>query len=140
MGEPTDPSQIRADAGVGQMQAHHPVVFTAALAPDIAAQLELVDQVAGGRRMDVQRLCQFAHALPGLGNNWQVMLKSTAIVSLIGLADMTWLADQAGRTTRQPFVFYLIVCVLYLAMTWVSGRAIGWLDRKYAAGVRQPAS
>ena len=80
------------------------------------------------------------HALPGLGNNWQVMLKSTAIVSLIGLADMTWLADQAGRTTRQPFVFYLIVCVLYLAMTWVSGRAIGWLDRKYAAGVRQPAS
>ena len=52
------------------------------------------------------------HALPGLGNNWQVMQKSTALVSIIGLSDLTWLADQAGRSTHQPFVFYAVVCVL----------------------------
>ena len=38
------------------------------------------------------------YALPGMGNNWLVLLKSTAIVSMIGLSDMTWLADQAGLT------------------------------------------
>lgn len=76
------------------------------------------------------------HALPGLGNNWLVLLKSTAIVSMIGLADMTWLADQAGRTTRQPFVFYLLVCALYLVMTSASSWLLARLERRYSAGVR----
>ena len=76
------------------------------------------------------------HALPGLGNNWLVLLKSTAIVSMIGLSDMTWLADQAGRTTRQPFVFYLLVCALYLVMTTASSWLLGRLERRYSVGVR----
>jgi len=76
------------------------------------------------------------HALPGLGNNWLVLLKSTAIVSMIGLSDMTWLADQAGRTTHEPFLFYLLVCVLYLVMTTLSSWLLRWLERRYAVGVR----
>ena len=76
------------------------------------------------------------HALPGLGNNWLVLLKSTAIVSMIGLSDMTWLADQAGRTTREPFLFYLLVCALYLVMTTASSWLLGRLERRYSVGVR----
>jgi His/Glu/Gln/Arg/opine family amino acid ABC transporter permease subunit len=76
------------------------------------------------------------HALPGLGNNWLVLLKSTAIVSMIGLSDMTWLADQAGRTTREPFAFYLLVCALYLIMTTASSWLLGRLERRYSVGVR----
>ena len=77
------------------------------------------------------------HALPGIGNNWQVLLKSTAIVSMIGLTDMTLLADQAGRTTHQPFIFYLIVAVIYLLFTAVSGWGIVRLERHYSVGVRR---
>jgi histidine transport system permease protein len=77
------------------------------------------------------------YALPGIGNNWLVLLKSTAIVSMIGLTDMTLLADQAGRTTHQPFTFYLAVCVLYLAMTAVSAQLLKRLEIKYSAGVRE---
>ena len=76
------------------------------------------------------------HALPGLGNNWLVLLKSTAIVSMIGLSDMTWLADQAGRTTREPFLFYLLVCALYLTMTTASSWLLGRLEKRYSVGVR----
>lgn len=76
------------------------------------------------------------HALPGLGNNWQVMQKSTALLSIIGLADITWLADQAGRTTREPFLFYLVVCLFYLLMTTLSGLALRWLERRYSVGLR----
>jgi His/Glu/Gln/Arg/opine family amino acid ABC transporter permease subunit len=76
------------------------------------------------------------HALPGLGNNWLVLLKSTAIVSMIGLSDMTWLADQAGRTTREPFLFYLLVCALYLVMTTLSSWLLHRLERRYSVGVR----
>lgn len=77
------------------------------------------------------------YALPGIGNNWLVLLKSTAIVSMIGLTDMTLLADQAGRTTHQPFTFYLAVCVLYLLMTAVSSAILGRLEKKYNVGVRE---
>lgn len=80
------------------------------------------------------------HALPGLGNNWQVMQKSTALVSIIGLSDITWLADQAGRSTHEPFLFYMVVCVFYLAMTAVSGLAFRWLERRYSVGVRRAAA
>ena len=77
------------------------------------------------------------YALPGIGNNWLVLLKSTAIVSMIGLSDMTSLADQAGRSTHQPFTFYLAVCALYLAMTAVSGYVLNRLTTRYNVGVRE---
>ena len=73
------------------------------------------------RRILFPQMLRFA--LPGIGNNWLVLLKSTAIVSMIGLSDMTRIADQAGRSTHQPFTFYLAVCVLYLAMTALSATA-----------------
>ncbi|MCK9259260.1 MAG: ABC transporter permease [Azoarcus sp.] len=80
------------------------------------------------------------HALPGLGNNWQVMQKSTALVSIIGLSDLTWLADQAGRSTHQPFLFYAVVCAFYLAMTAASGVLFRSLERRYSVGVRRAAA
>ena len=77
------------------------------------------------------------HALPGLGNNWLVLVKSTAIVSMIGLADMNFIADQAGRTTHQPFLFYMVVCLLYLLVTGVSSWLLHRLQRRYDIGVRE---
>jgi histidine transport system permease protein len=77
------------------------------------------------------------HALPGIGNNWLVLVKSTAIVSMIGLADMNFIADQAGRTTRQPFLFYMVVCVLYLVVTGLSSWGLHALQRRYSLGVRE---
>ena len=52
------------------------------------------------------------HALPGFSNNWLVLAKTTALVSVIGLHDMVFNAGQAGGATRQPFTFYLLVAIL----------------------------
>jgi histidine transport system permease protein len=76
-------------------------------------------------------------AIPGIGNNWLVLLKSTAIVSMIGLADMTWMADQAGRSTGQPLLFYLLVCLLYMAMSALSSVLLARLNRRHAGGAAQ---
>ena len=76
------------------------------------------------------------YALPGIGNNWLVLVKSTAIVSMIGLSDMNLVAEQAGRTTRQPFLFFLAVCVLYLLITGLSSWGLRRLEAHYSAGVR----
>lgn len=60
-------------------------------------------------------------ALPGYANVWQVLVKSTAVVSVIGLQDLVGLADKAGKSTREPFLFFAIVLLVYLAITSASG-------------------
>ena len=75
------------------------------------------------------------HALPGLGNNWLVMLKTTALVSIIGLADMVRLASEAAKAVHEPFTFLLPVAAVYLLLTALSEWGFKVLERKYNAGV-----
>jgi arginine/ornithine transport system permease protein len=77
------------------------------------------------------------HALPALSNNWLVLIKSTAIVSIIGLSDLMTRGQQAAGTTREPFSFYLAVAVIYLAFTSVSELAVAWANKRLAIGVRK---
>ena len=77
------------------------------------------------------------HALPGLGNNWLVLMKSTALVSVIGLNELVFRAGQAGGSTRQPFIFYLFVAFVFLVFTTVSILGLRWLEKRYSVGVRR---
>ena len=77
------------------------------------------------------------HALPGFSNNWLVLAKTTALVSVIGLHDMVFNAGQAGGATRQPFTFYLLVAILFLVITGVSDIGLRWVERRYSVGVRK---
>lgn len=79
------------------------------------------------------------HALPGLANNWLVMIKSTSIVSVIGLSDMMNRAGAAAGVTREPFLFYAVVAGMYLAFTTVSEIGFSWLRRRLAIGLREVA-
>ncbi|AYX87956.1 histidine ABC transporter permease [Acinetobacter baumannii] len=76
-------------------------------------------------------------ALPGIGNNWQVLIKATALVSIIGLTDIVKITQDAGRSTMQLFFFSIIAAAIYLAITTVSNLILIWLERHYSAGVRK---
>ena len=73
------------------------------------------------------------HALPGFFNNWQVLLKSTALVSIIGLDDMVRKTKIASDNTRMPFTFMLTSAFIYLLITTVSIWFIRYLEKKYPA-------
>ncbi|MDQ9760847.1 ABC transporter permease [Acinetobacter baumannii] len=75
-------------------------------------------------------------ALPGIGNNWQVLIKATALVSIIGLTDIVKITQDAGRSTMQLFFFSIVAAAIYLAITTVSNLILIWLERHYSAGVR----
>jgi len=77
------------------------------------------------------------HALPGFGNNWLVLVKTTALVSIIGLDDMVRKASLAAGATRKPFTYYLVVAILYLLITTVSIYLLKYLDKRYSVGVRK---
>ena len=76
-------------------------------------------------------------ALPSFGNNWLVLLKTTALVSVLGLHDLVYNAFTAGRSTRQLFTFMFVALIVYLILTAISDLGLRWLDRKYSAGVRR---
>lgn len=77
------------------------------------------------------------HALPALSNNWLVLIKSTAIVSIIGLTDMMNRAGLAAGATHEPFVFYAAVALVYLAFTSASELLFSWAQRYLSIGVTQ---
>ena len=76
-------------------------------------------------------------ALPGLGNNWMVLLKATALVSIIGLADLVKVAQVAGKSSQQLLAFLLFAALIYLVLSSVSNAALRWLGRRYGAGVQE---
>lgn len=59
-------------------------------------------------------------ALPGLGNLWLVLLKDSALVSLLGLSDLMNKSQLAASNTHQPFKFYLIAALIFLILTTLS--------------------
>jgi histidine transport system permease protein len=87
------------------------------------------------RRVLFPQMMRFA--LPGIGNNWQVLIKATALVSIIGLTDIVKITQDAGRSTMDVFYFSVIAAVIYLAITTVSNLILMWLERRYSAGVKK---
>jgi arginine/ornithine transport system permease protein len=79
------------------------------------------------------------HALPGFGNNWLVLLKATALLSVIGLDDMVRKATLAAGATRRPFTFYFAVALVFLALTTVSTLLLALAERRVRRGEARPA-
>jgi len=82
------------------------------------------------RAVTMPQLIRFA--LPGYANVWQVLIKSTAVVSVIGLEDLVGLANDAGKSVREPFLFFSAVFFAYLFFTWVSQTIFNAAERRYA--------
>lgn len=77
------------------------------------------------------------HALPGFGNNWLVLLKTTALVSVIGLDDMVRKASLAAGSTQKPLTFYLLVAALFLLLTTLSSLLLKWAERRYSSDLER---
>ncbi|RTE67067.1 ABC transporter permease [Amphritea opalescens] len=56
-------------------------------------------------------------AIPGLGNLFQVLLKDTALVSVVGLNDIMRQSQVAISATKEPFTFFLVAACIYLLLT-----------------------
>ncbi len=68
-------------------------------------------------------------ALPGLSNLWLILLKETALVSVIALEDLLRKTNIAVGSTKEPFFFYFVACMIYLLLAMISSVGLGGIDR-----------
>ncbi|MEM1044878.1 MAG: ABC transporter permease [Pseudomonadota bacterium] len=67
-------------------------------------------------------------ALPGLSNLWLILLKETALVSVIALDDLLRMTNLVVGNTKEPFFFYSVACLVYLTLSIISSVGIGRID------------
>lgn len=68
-------------------------------------------------------------ALPGLSNLWLILLKDTALVSIIAVDDLMRQTRVAAGSEREPFLFYGVALLIYLALSLISSLGIGRVER-----------
>lgn len=74
-------------------------------------------------------------ALPGLGNLFMILMKDTALVSVIGLHEIMRKAQIAVTATKSPFTFYLAAAVIYLSLTVIAMVVLFFIERRVNRGV-----
>lgn len=75
------------------------------------------------------------YALPGLGNLWLVLLKATALVSVIQLPELMRMTSIGVGATREPFTFYFTASLFYLGITAASLLVIRTAEKQASRGV-----
>ncbi len=73
-------------------------------------------------------------ALPGLGNLFMILMKDTALVSVIGLEEIMRRSQIAVTATKEPFTFFLVAAFIYLGLTVIAMTAMHFLERRAARG------
>lgn len=84
------------------------------------------------RRITLPAMISFA--LPGMANLWLIATKDTALLAVVGFAELTLETKQAAGSTRAYFTFYLAAGLLYLAVTLVSSALFALLERRARRG------
>ncbi|MDZ7888937.1 MAG: ABC transporter permease [Pseudomonas sp.] len=79
-------------------------------------------------------------ALPGLGNLFMILMKDTALVSVIGLEEIMRRSQIAVSLSKEPFHFFLIAAFIYLSLTVLAMTAIHFLEKRASRGFKRSAS
>jgi polar amino acid transport system permease protein len=79
-------------------------------------------------------------ALPGLGNLFMILMKDTALVSVIGLEEIMRHAQIAVGFTKQAFTFYMVAAFMYLGLTVIAMTGMYFLEKRAARGFIRSAS
>lgn len=79
-------------------------------------------------------------ALPGLGNLFMILMKDTALVSVVGLEELMRVTAFAVGRTKEPFTFYLAAAVIYLMLTAIATYGLRRLEKRTNVGIKGLAS
>ena len=108
-----------------------------------AYQAVPIGTIEAGRVVGMGRLTLFHRviapqamitALPGMGNQWQSVIKDTALVSVTGLIETMRQVTVAANTTQEHFLFYAAGGVVYLIVSTLSQQVFRLAERRSLRG------
>jgi len=120
--------------------AYQGEVFRGAFGAIAKGELEAGRAVGMSRRLLFRRIIvpqTLRFAIPGLGNVWQLALKESALISVVGLTEILRQAQVGAGSTRQPFAFFITAAMLYLLLTSASGWGFRKAETAAMRGVRR---
>lgn len=101
-----------------------------------AGQIEAARAMGMGPVMLARRVTlplMLQAALPGMANLWLTVTKDTALLAVVGFAELTQATRQAASTTKAFFTFFMAAGVLYLLISLIStyffARAEKWATK-----------
>jgi polar amino acid transport system permease protein len=110
-------------------------------------QIETAAAYGMTRRQSFWRILvpqMWVFALPGLSNLWQILVKATPLLFLLGVEDIVYWARELGGSKTARFSdyphpdwrmwYFLGLLVFYLLLTWVSEKAFGRLMARLSHG------
>lgn len=72
------------------------------------------------------------YALAGLANLWLILIKESALISVVGYDELLSTAKQAASSTREYMHYYLLVAVIYFAITKLSNLVFRRIEKRFA--------
>jgi len=112
-------------------------VFRGAILAIPRGQLEAADAFGFSRWTRFHRFvlpAMLPNALPGMSNLWLILIKDTALISVIGFNELFFTIQQAAASSRAYFLFYATAGVIYLLMTLSSTALFARLERYVRRG------
>ncbi len=73
-------------------------------------------------------------AIPGLSNVWMLLIKATALISVIQLNEVMRMTKIAANATHKPFTAYMFAAMIFLAITLISMLVQKSLEKRFARG------
>ncbi|RUX49439.1 ABC transporter permease [Mesorhizobium sp. M4A.F.Ca.ET.050.02.1.1] len=78
------------------------------------------------------------HALPGYGNEFILMIKSTALASIITLMEVTGLATELISESFRAIEILMVAAAIYLFINFTVTRRVQWAEYALSAELRSP--
>ena len=112
--------------------AYQSGVFRGAFYAIPGGTLEAATVTGMGRLMMFRRIIvpqALRTALPGMGNQWQSVIKESALVSVTGLVETMNQVSTAANSTQMSFFFYSVGAVIYLIITTCSDMVFRYVEK-----------
>lgn len=130
---------VAAVAVLGFVQgAYATEVLRAAITAIPFGQVEAARAFGMGPFLSFRRIilpAMMPFALPGMANLWMIVVKDTALISVVGYSELTLETRQAAGTTKAYITFYLAAGAIYLAITLFSNQFIRLIERHFRRGM-----
>ena len=130
-------------AGTGALAfnygAYMTEIFRAGILAVPRGQTEAARALGMEERLVFQRIVlpqAFRVVAPAIGNEFIAMLKDSSLVSVIGVTELLWRAQAAGRPRVHIFEALLVAALVYWILTIIFSLAQDWLERRMAQADR----